>query len=140
MREGQLEMIGVLVIVVIFLFIGLIFAKFVANKPENAYSDIRKNIKAANIVNGLIKLDFDGKRLSNWLLECSSIGDCDSVKAKIEEVMRLIGERSYIFTAKEGGNNILNIGSCEGDKISYNYPLTLEGREININLILCSQS
>ena len=136
--KSQLEMVGVLMIVMLLLFLGIIFVVFMANKPEGVYSDIRLNIKASNIVNGLLKLDYDGNKLSYGLIECSQSGNCNAVKAKIAEIMGLIKETSYIFKVKDQDNDVITLGNCDGNRISYNYPLTLEGKELKINLVLCS--
>jgi len=128
----------VLVIVVLLLFLGIIFLVFKANKQESLYSDIRTNTKAANILNAIIKVDYNGKRLSYGLLECSKTKDCNGVKSRIESIMQLLKETNYNFKLKNKDSEILNIGKCEGNKISYNYPLVLEGNELNINLALCS--
>ena len=136
--KGQLEMVGVLIIVVLLLFLGIIFVVFVANKPESVYSDIRLNIKASNIVNALLKVDYNGNKLSYAIVECSKTLDCNGVKNKIVEVMQLLKETNYIFKVKDQDNEPLKIGNCTGNKISYNYPLTLEGKDLKINLVLCS--
>mgnify|MGYP001565614992 CR=1 FL=1 len=137
--RGQLEIMGVVVIVVLLLFLGIIFIAFKANKQESAYSDIRTNTKAVNIVNGLIKLDYDGKRLSYGLLECSRTGDCNGVKSRIELIMQVLKENNYNFRLRNQNSDVLDFGNCEGDRISYNYPLSLEGEELVVSLILCSK-
>ena len=138
MNKGQLEIVGVLIIVILLLFLGIIFIVFKANKQESLYSDIRTNTKAANIVNALIKVDYNGKKMSYGLLDCSKTGDCNGVKSRIENIMMLLKENNYNFRLKNQDSEVLNIGKCEGNKITYNYPLTLEGNQLNINLGLCS--
>jgi hypothetical protein len=71
MRRGQMEIMGLVVIVVLFVFGGLIYLTFASKPPDNSMAETRESGDVANLLNSLMKLT-----------------PCDSTTDSLDEIIK----------------------------------------------------
>ena len=160
-KKSQMEIMG-LALVVILISLGLLFAiKFSAMKPatSGARKTYIKTIKAANMLNTLLKVDTGCAGASvtqliqdcadtNPQLDCSGDNSCTYVKDTIEYIfdnsLEEWGstEEDYYFVVKKGDIKIEDIGTfntnpCPSVKESKNQPIPIPRGLVTVTLELC---
>lgn len=130
MKKGQVEIIGLMVIVILIIVIAFIFIR-ISTTPEKK-DVIRENVEVTNLLNAMMKMTpcesiYPRDSMVDIVLECetgvSYCGmDCKSyIKQEIENVMDNLGKERYEFNIKKNGVDWLNVGSCGGDVFSDKY-------------------
>lgn len=71
--KAQMEVIGLVVIVVLFIFGGLIYLFFVSRPPDTSLAEVRQSSEVSNLLNSLMKLtpcEDTSDSLSNIIQTC----------------------------------------------------------------------
>ena len=157
MKKAQIEIIG-LVVIVIILTVGLLIAVlFLARPKTNTLEDQRQSIRAEAVMNAILQsnINFDDPERKMWreLSEC--ITDCDGVRTDLDSILKEIfkNKNYYLIIEKENGgplfdtitsvdidsNNIkcpsINQVVANGPIIA---PLTIGGKRLEYHLVICT--
>ena len=138
--KGQTEIVGLVVIVMLLLFTGLLYLKFSATDSDNL-DEIRTNVKAANLLSSITKLTIKGKSFGDHLIDCKLSGRCSDLREEIPKIIAASGlqkNQAYMFTVSSGDANLIEIGNCSTG-IASNMPIAREGVSFEITLKICEK-
>lgn len=116
-KLGQVEAIGLVVIVILITVIGLFVAKFSLDSSNSDMDlDIRDNILANNILNAVLQLTKDNGSMMDEIMNCEERKNCEELGNEIKDIMGWIGykENTFILNAESGKSRLFEIGRCEG--------------------------
>jgi hypothetical protein len=147
-RKGQVEMIGLVIVVVLIAIGGLFYVKFAMISDENKV-DFRSNehsIRANNLMGALANLELCEGEIS--LREMfAMIGPtvvCDGKTAQeyldqeIPLIFEATGLENYRYWVVESGSTIFEAGDCEYGIESAKYAFSYNGRTFESHLRFCS--
>ena len=137
MKKAQIEIIGLLLIVILLSVILVVFLRF-ALKSDTSYTpEARQSIIAKTTIDSLIKTSFNDQTFENLIYECYTGYNCNILKQEINAIMsKLMPNKQffYVFTSNE--QVFLEIGeNCIG--IQANNPYIINSIPIKISLKLC---
>ena len=115
MRKGQAEMVGLMVIVILLLFIGLIFLKFYLLQPSFSPVASRQSIEAGNLLNALTHVSFQGNTFSVAVQLCANDQNtCQLLEQDLTSFFQtvLLPQQHYQFTLSTEGTPLLALGLC----------------------------
>lgn len=125
LKKAQIEMIGLVIIVLLILFIAIFALSFYLSSQKPATTTFKAlEIKANNLRNALLKTTLCSTTTIKDEIESCYFGesicfdDCNIIKQKIKELIDYSIEENYNFTIKN--NEIffeISNGSCE-EKVS----------------------
>jgi len=139
MKKGQTEIIGLVIIMMLIVFIGLIALKFMSFGNNDDLKDTSLSIKANNLVNALTKVDIDGVSLKNNAVKCCNEGCNVNFEDEIKNIMNKSLEGDYsLIISEENGQECAKIGICNAGISSSKYFIRDEGDKFSINLLLCN--
>ena len=132
MARGQIEIMGLVIIVILITLIALFVAKFSLTNDERTLDlDIRDNIIANNALNAILKLsvnDSDMLSLCKPSKEPSVLGTYDSIAVVEEETIMDLVKNKDIKNIKENG--FTGIAVCQNTMLlkSITYSAALSKR------------
>ena len=121
-KKGQIESIGLVIIVILLVIIGLISLIFILNNDNSREDNKFLTIKANNMMNALYNSDMDNDKFRNLMSSCCGgvEEDCRSIREYFEDISLEIDENMSLIINKEyfSGENCQNFVSST----SYSYP------------------
>ena len=132
-------MVGLLVIVVLLLFIGMIFLRFYLIKPGKLLPDIRKNVEVTDMLTAIMKYTFNGKGMGENIAECEEKGDCDKINGEISKILKKINKEGnkYGFMVIKNEKLLFSVkNECEVGLVS-NFPIVKGEDYYEARLIFC---
>jgi len=142
-RKAQSEVIGLLVIVIILIFMGLIYLGFSNILDSGSLGDERQSIEAENALKALMNVEMDGyegKTLEDFIVDCNiEFNACETMEEALKEAYRVIlrPETEFSFFANVDGEEIYSFGSCDLGLFS-SYVFVRDGVSYEARLKLCS--
>jgi|TARA_Y100000310_G_scaffold110378_1_gene108766 hypothetical protein len=124
MRRAQADIIGLVVIVILFIIIAVVFLRL--STLQDTDSVIRENIQVSNLLNAMMKLTpcktiQPLQSLSDIIDECDHQQqycgeDCkDYIKTQIESTANnALDKETYSLSIIKNSNTFINVGSCIG--------------------------
>ncbi len=119
MKRGQTEIMGLMVIFILFIFIGLIYLKFSGGPTEEPMATSRTNLEGANMVSAMMSYTIcEDKSFMDALKMCKDEDNaqlcgapsCDTVKATAEGIVKAVmGNSTYQFTIISNGQDIVKV-------------------------------
>ncbi len=151
MKKAQIEMVGLLVIVLILAISFIIAVTFLIKPKSTNILDQSKNIVANSVLNALFSSDYDllaseNKKIREKVIECINLNNCEiEVKPKIERLLnKSLDNKKYYLIIKSDSTEIIRIQSsnlCNENTInkisSYNYVINPTTPLISSKLIIC---
>ncbi len=143
MKRGQSEVIGLLVIVIILIFMGVIYLGFVNLAGSGSLSSQRAGIETENALNALVRVNLEaheGKTVQDLVVECAGGKGCDSLESALNEVYGVILRpgTGFSFWAEREGEEIYSVGVCQIGVIS-SYVFVRAGTYYELKLKLCNE-
>lgn len=143
MRRGQSEVVGLLVIVVILIFMGVIYLGFANMAGSGSLASQRVGIETENALNSLVKVNLEGyddKTVQDLVVECANRLGCDSLESALSEVYGAILRpgTSFSFWANVEEEEIYATGVCQIGVIS-SYVFVRDGTYYELRLRLCNE-
>lgn len=140
MKRGQMEMVGLLVIVLLLLVLGVIFLKFLLTPTSSTLADSRSSLESTRLLQALVLTTIQGKSFQEHALACS--GDsaaCTTLRQEIESIFTLLLKKGqkYSFYLLYNDQNILRLEQCTLGVVS-SYPFTAAGGFYEVQLRLCT--
>lgn len=114
-KKAQAEMVGLLVIVLLLLFIGIIFLRFYLLQPSTSLDASRQNLDGQHLLQGLPYLSFTGILFPSFVQECHATADrCTVLQDELETFFTLVlpAGRQYFFSLSTEENELLHLGTC----------------------------
>ena len=140
MKKGQIETIGLLVIVVLLLVIGVVFLKFNVNDKHNLKADLRTNTQTTNLLRAVMKASLSDKSVSDAVVDCSfNSAQCASISDEIKKMLDVsVGKgKNYEFTASADNKQLISIGNCTDVGIVASYQISKDGAFVEAKLKTC---
>lgn len=141
MKKAQMEMFGLVIIVVLIVVIALFALRFMfIGRGTSGNKDQVLSIKANNLINALLKVSVNGNDIKQDIGSCcvSNI-NCASIENKIEEIIENSIEENYEFTALSNDQEcfVINKGQCEFGVSSSSYIDNIDGIKHEFSILLC---
>ena len=149
-RKGQVEMIGLVIVVLLIVVGGLFYVKFMmisdTNKPNIASHE--DSIKANNLMGAIANVELcEGEytvgEMFSMIGGLNGCGDKTADSYLMEEIpliFEAVGVENYRFWVEEAGNVIFDTEGCEYGLKSGSYALVVDGRYFKTHLRFCSES
>ena len=142
-KNGQSEMVGLVIIVLILIVVGLLFLRF-SLESKDKYSDKSMlSVKANNLINAIRLASVCNRHMYDAIIACcNGLEFCsrDACQLASEEISKIINkslEEYVYFEAENKGNLCFSINSeCQGISSTSNFVRNNEG-EAQINLKIC---
>jgi|TARA_B100001971_G_C18050546_1_gene462611 hypothetical protein len=123
MKKAQADIIGLVVIVILFIIIAVVFLRL--STLQDTDSVIKENIQVSNLLNAMMKLTpcksiQPLKSLSDIIDECDGQQYCgenckDYIKTQIERTANnALEKETFSLSITKNGNTFINVGSCIG--------------------------
>jgi len=137
-RKAQSEMIGLLVIVILIIFIGLVFLRLSLNK-QSSLPELRTNIQANNMLSSILKYSVSDGSIRDLVVRCVVNNECDMVQKEVKTILdSVIDQRTkYEFLVVSEDKEALKIGGCDKG-IAGNNQISEQGVFIDVRLKLCT--
>lgn len=150
MKKAQTEIMGLVVIFMLFIFIGLIYLKFSGTPKEEPMATSRMNLEGANMVTALMRHTVCEDNSFRDALELCTEGNqpvcgmpsCDAVKTTAETAVKAImGNNTYQFTILAAGEELAktpeNAPKCERTTVNtYNNTLV---KDVAVKMLICQK-
>ena len=143
MRRGQSDVIGLLVIVIILIFMGVIYLGFANLAGSGSLSSQRAGMETENALNAILRVNLEnygGKTVQDLVIECGTQIGCDSLESALNEVYGAIlrpGTR-FSFWAEREEEEIYATGICQIGVVS-SYVFVKDGSYYEVRLRLCNE-
>lgn len=137
--KAQTEIIGLVFIVVLLLFSGIIYLSLSSNKQDNL-SDLRTNVRTSNLLSSMVKLTVNGKNFQDHLVDCKTENKCDDLETEIPKIIAASGlqkNQKYELKITSDNQNIVNLGGCDTG-ITSSFPVIRQGINFDVSLKVCS--
>ncbi len=114
MRRGQVETMGLVIIVILVIMIGLFFLVFSLNGGDNSTEDIFLSTKANNLVNSLSSLSMGNSDFSSEIIDCcgGNMISCEDITQSAILAMNYIDEKVSFTVECAYGGGPGSIGNC----------------------------
>ena len=132
MRKGQVETMGLMIIVVLILFVGIFALKFLLVSPVNNMDEPVLSIKANNLMNALSKINICDKPFNDAVVGCCD-GDCSCLFEEVDNIINNTLENNYKIEFCDSRSS----GSCEVGISSTKYSFKQSGIEYGSKVYLC---
>lgn len=135
--KGQTEVIGLVVIVFLLIFGGVIYLKLSSNKQTD-YAEIRTNIKGANLLQAIVPLTINGTSFKEHLILCKEDQQCQALQQELPIILAttIPKNQHYQFTITNNNNRLINLGNCTTG-IANNQPVITKGQVFDLQLKIC---
>jgi hypothetical protein len=138
--KGQSEVVGLLVIVIILVFMGLIYLGFSNIADSGSLASERSSIEVENALNAVLRTnlpDFEDRTMEDLIVECGG-GNCDELDTVVGDVFSSILKHgaNFEFSSYREEVEIYATGSCEFGLAS-NYMFIKGGVVYEAKLKLC---
>ncbi len=139
MKRGQVEIMGLLIIVVLLLFAGMIFLRFYLMKPASSLPDLRKNIQVTDMLTAVMHSTYQERRMSEALIICQEEGTCAAVQQELTQIFRTIVQQGqkYGFLVKKNEEPLFMVADGCDIGIVSSYPMTKGEDTYEARLIFC---
>jgi hypothetical protein len=148
-RRGQVEIIGLMIVVILIIVGGLIYVKFlmVNDANEGGLERHEDSIRANNLMGAIanIRVCNDEYSIGEMyaLIGGGEVCDAKSAENYLSEEIPLIieatGVKNYRFWVLEGTLVIFDTKGCEYGAKSGSYVLIVDGRQFQTHLRFCSE-
>jgi len=147
MKKGQMEMIGLVIVVVLIIIGGLFYITFSLKGKDNTKEQDQhlQSITANNLVNALIKIRIcENKSVGQAIALCDvneqlcGENACDFVKKEVEGIISSVTDKNYLFFVNKGENELFNVGNCSYGISSVPYRLDVDSTSYDVVLRLCN--
>jgi len=144
MKKGQVEIMGLLVVVVLIIIGGVFYLKYCSTqKPDTQIEVNIRQIQTINAVKALMNLRVCDREMKEAILLCADDMQlceqdaCEYLDEFVKGVYDRVLEDEYLFVIKERESELLKIGGCDYGVSSGPYLIQEEGRYFEVNLKIC---
>lgn len=138
--RGQVETIGLLVIVLLLIVIGLIVLRFSLHAPSSSLPDTRSSLESTKLLQALVLTKIQGDSFADHSQRCSTDRTaCLLFQQELERIFSLLLRKGqqYNFSLSLSDQNLFTLGRCSTGVMS-SYPFTAGGGFYEASLRLCS--
>ncbi len=132
--KGQIESVGLVIIVVLVIVLFLFALVFMTKKDVEGNSSL--SVKADNLMNAVTKLRIDGRSIEEQVSECCE-GNCDAFSQNIRDIIEKSIEESYGFKVSKEGDVCKEIEACDLGIASSVYRLRNQEEKYELQVVLC---
>ncbi|HLC56905.1 MAG TPA: hypothetical protein VJJ23_06720 [Candidatus Nanoarchaeia archaeon] len=141
MGKGQIDMIGITVVLLLIIIIGIVALRFSITKVESNQDNTLNSIKANNLVNALVKASSCDSNLKEAMKNCCENSDfcgqnaCDFLEKEAKSIFDKTITSNYLLEIKNEDKSCFNLGKCEQGISSSPYFVN----ELEIKLKICEK-
>lgn len=150
MRKGQTEIMGLMVIFILFIFLGLIYLKFSGGTKEEPMATSRLNLEGANMISAMMSYTIcDENSFRDVLKTCvegnqqvCGASSCEVIKSTAEAIVKAVmGNQTYQFNLVASGQDLAKIPEkapkCTRTTVNtFNNTLV---RDVYVKILLCQK-
>ena len=139
-KRGQTEVLGLLAIVILLIFIGMIYLRFALQPEDNSQSIVRENIGGSHLLSALLHFDVGEGSMKKRFLDCFyDTGSCNDLKIDLEFILGSVlkpGENYLLTVLSEDETIFFSLGICERGIVT-TYHFIEEGALFEARMTLC---
>lgn len=151
MRKGQLEMIGLMIIVIILVIGALFYVKFALMPKDKKKQDVVTSIQAYNLMNAVLNVYICGNTSLRSAIvscdlnegicgeECDFKGDYSVFSDKIDGIVKSVTYLDYGFYVNKGEIEVFKIEGCKFGQTSPPYPISERNMYYTAYFKLCNE-
>ena len=146
MKKGQIEMMGLVIIVILIVIGGLFYLRFgILGKRSNIEVSNTQNIQAINLINALMNTQICGNEtVKQTIIACSngkeigcSTDPCNYLEQNLVTIIDLATDFNYKLFITKNDVTIKEIGTCSQGITSPKYTFTDQGSVYESHFMLC---
>lgn len=137
MKKAQIEMIGLLLIVLLLSVLIIFFVRFALRPSTDSTTQTRQSIIASAAIDSIVKTSLNDKTFESLIYECYTGSNCDILKQELNKIMSsLMPNKQFYYTFNSDNKVFLELGkNCLG--IQANNVYIINSVPISISLKLC---
>ncbi len=119
--KGQTETIGLMIIVVLLLFLGIIFLSFALREKQDFTPEVRTSLQTTSLLTALLQTTVDNQQLKESFQNCYvKEENCLFLANETSKILDLAIQpgQNYNFTLSAEDKQLLSIGKCSKGAIS----------------------
>lgn len=139
-KRGQVETVGLLVIVLLLIVIGILVLRFSLRSPSSSLPDTRSSLESTHLLQALVLTTIQGDSFADHSQRCSTDRNaCLLFQQELERVFSLLLQKGqkYSFSLHLSDQDLFTLGRCSTGVVS-SYPFTAGGGFYEASLRLCS--
>src|SRR3989344_4096935 len=119
MGKGQIDMIGITIVLLLIIIIGIIALRFSITKVESNQDNTLNSIKANNLVNAIVKASSCNSNLKEAMKNCCENKDfcgqnaCDFLEKEAKLIFDKSISSEYLLEIKNRDKSCFKFGNCE---------------------------
>lgn len=117
--KGQTETIGLMIIVVLLLFLGIIFLNFALRERPDLTPEVRESLQTTYLLTSLLQTTLDNQPVKEHFQDCYG-NNCSNLKDNLVIILDSAVQpgQNYNFTLSTEDKQLLSIGKCSKGAIS----------------------
>ena len=139
MKKGQVETMGLMIIVVLILVLGVIFLSFALREKPDLSKEVQESVQTNSLLTALLQTTLDGKPLKEKFPECYNNRQlCDNLASRIGFMLNLTVQpgKNYEFKLSADDEDLISLGKCRYGAVSAT-PIRRENINFLVNLKMC---
>ena len=119
--KGQTETIGLMIIVVLLLFLGIIFLSFALREKQDFTPEVRTSLQTTSLLTALLQTTVDNQQLKENFQNCYvKEENCLTLANETSKILDLAVQpgQNYNFTLSTEDKQLISIGKCSKGAIS----------------------
>ena len=138
MKKGQMEIVGLMLIVIFLTILAVVFLRFALKEDTSYAPEARQSVLALSTVESLIRTSFENQTFENLVYDCYTGLSCNILQQRISNIMpKLMSNKPYFYTFSSNDEVFLEFGDLCKIGIQANKIYIIKSTPIEISLKLC---
>ncbi|HLD12402.1 MAG TPA: hypothetical protein VJB87_02290 [Candidatus Nanoarchaeia archaeon] len=135
--KGQTEIIGLVIIILLLIFGGIIYLKL-SDTDNNQNEELRTNTRNNNILTAISQLTIQGEPFKEQLTHCKEEEQCQALHQELPKIMNIVipKNKAYQLTIISEEQQLIKLGNCTYGIASSNSIIN-HGTAYTLNLKTC---
>jgi len=154
MKKGQTEIIGLMVIVILFIFVGLIYIMFAGKEDTGSLTrDVTQSVKVQNMLDSYTQFtpcytELPYPQMREVIMDCYTSGektcgeDCETlITETLDDMIKAYSssqEYQFIIRDPKKEEFIIVGEECPGEAKAATALIVVGGQSLTLNLIFCA--
>ena len=136
-KRAQIEIIGLMLIVILLTILAVIFLKLTLKSPATNIAEARQSIIASATIDSILKTSYNDKTFESLIYDCYTGSNCNILEQEINNIMpNLMPKKQFYMVFSSNDQTFLELGkNCLG--IQANNPYVINSIPTKISLKLC---
>lgn len=139
MKKSQTEIMGLVILVVLILVSAVFGIRFLMYKGEKLGPELKLSVQAANLQSSLLKLTYNNRAFSDYMLDCCDNKDCSFFETSLKELIpKVLPNQKYELDILKGTKSCYKLDGICQTRVTSMGKITKNGESYRLNILLCS--